>query len=91
MYINSVDSERGQQQSKQPTRTQNERTQRKNDESRGKLNLEGLKELWEKTNRMGRDAGCLALRDVVMTILENRYGEEKFDEWLDTEDFEIFA
>ena len=55
------------------------------------LNLEGLKELWEKTNRMGRDAGCLALRDVVMTILENRYGEEKFDEWLDTEDFEIFA
>ena len=38
------------------------------------LNLEGLKELWEKTNRMGRDAGCLALRDVVMTILENRYG-----------------
>jgi hypothetical protein len=57
------------------------------------LNLEGLKELWEKTNRMSRDAGCLALRDVVMDVLEKRYGVEKFDAWLDSEDedFGIFA
>lgn len=53
------------------------------------LDVKGLKDLWDKTSTMEQRMAVI-LRDAVMNRLEEM-DEEKFEQWLDDEDFTRFV
>lgn len=54
------------------------------------LDVKGLESLWNKTNEMKLEDGAAVLREAVMDRLEE-LDAEKFELWLDDEDFTRFA